>query len=123
MSVFPASPLLTSVNEKFCIMDKIRVSDGAGGSLVTWKEGVEFDVAPDLDNSREARIGEVQGLTSVYTFLIPDTITLEYHDVIKRKNDGKTFRITSDAKEDETPSISAMNMRRVSAEAWELTRS
>ena len=117
MSVFPQSPLLTAVNEKFCIMEKTRVSDGAGGSTVIWKEGLEIDVAPSLDNSGEARIGEVQGLTSVYTFMISSAINLEYHDVIKRKKDGKTFRITSDGKELETPSISAMSMRSVSAEA------
>lgn len=122
MSVFPQSPLLTSVNEKFCIMEKTRIGDNAGGSYVAWKEGLEFDVAPSLDNSGEARIGEVQGLTSVYTFLVPDSLNLVYHDVIRRKSDNKTFRITSDGKEEETPSISAMNMRSVSAEAWELTR-
>lgn len=122
MSVYPASPLLTSVNEKFCIMEKTRISDGAGGSIVAWKEGLEFDVAPSLDNSSVARIGEVQGLTAVYTFLIPNTIDLEFHDVIKRKSDNKTFRIKSDGNEDETPSISSMNMRSVSAEEWELTR-
>lgn len=122
MSVFPQSPLLTSVNEKFCIMEKTRVSDNAGGSTVAWKEGLEFDVAPSLDNSTQTRIGEVQGLTSVYTFLIPQGINLEFHDVIRRKSDNKTFRVTSDSKELETPSISAMSMRSISAEAWELTR-
>ena len=122
MSVFPQSPLLTSVNEKFCIMEKTRADDNAGGSYTEWKEGLEFDVAPSLDNTSEARIGEVQGLTSVYTFLIPKGIELVYHDVIKRKKDGKTFRITSDSSESETPSISAMSMKSISAEAWELTR-
>lgn len=122
MSVFPQSPLLTSVNERFCIMEKTRVSDNAGGSNVAWKEGLEFDVAPSLDNSTQTRIGEVQGLTSVYTFLIPKGINLEFHDVIRRKSDNKTFRVTSESKELETPSISAMSMRSISAEAWELTR-
>lgn len=122
MSVFPQSPLLTAVNEKFCIVEKTRVKDNAGGSTVAWKDGLEFDVAPSLDNNTEARIGEVQGLTSVYEFLIPSTISLVYHDVIKRKSDGKTFRVTSDPKEVQTPSISAMSMRSVTAEAWELTR-
>lgn len=122
MSVFPQSPLMTSINEKFCIMEKVRISDGAGGSIVSWKEGLEFDVAPSLDNSTEARIGEVQGLTAIYTFMIPDTIDLEYHDVIRRKSDNKTFRVKSDGKENETPPISVMNMRSVSAEEWELTR-
>lgn len=122
MSVFPASPLLTAVNEKFCIVEKTRIKDGAGGSQVAWKDGLEFDVAPSLDNSTEARIGEVQGLTSIYEFLIPKNIDLVYHDVIKREKDGKTFRVTSEPKEVETPSISAMSMQRVTAEAWELTR-
>lgn len=122
MSVFPQSPLLTSVNEKFCIVEKTRVADGAGGSTVTWRDGLEFNVAPSLDNDTETRIGEVQGLTAIYEFLIPSNINLVYHDVIKRKSDGKTFRVKSEPKEVETPSISAMSMRSVSAEAWELTR-
>lgn len=122
MSVFPQSPLLSAVNEKFCIMEKRRQDDDAGGSYTEWVEGLEFDVAPSLDNDTEARIGEVQGLTSVFTFLIPRGIDLVYHDVIKRKRDGKTFRITSDSGEEQTPSISAMSMRSVSAEEWALTR-
>ncbi len=123
MSVFPQSPLLSAINEKFCIMEKRRVDDNAGGANTAWVEGLEFDVAPSLDNTTEARIGEAQGLTSVYTFLIPKGIDLVYHDVIRRKKDGKTFRITSDSGEEQTPTISAMNLRSVSAEAWELTRS
>ena len=122
MSVFPQSPLLSAVTETFYIMEKTRVSDNAGGSIVTWKSGMEIQAALSLDNSTQARIGEVQGLTEVYTLLIPKTVNLEYHDVVKRKSDNKTFRITSDSDEFKTPSISAMSMRSVSAEEWELTK-
>lgn len=121
MSIFPQSPLLSAVSEKFYIMEKTRVSDGAGGSNTAWKEGLEFEAALSLDNSAQVRIGEMQGLTEVYTILYPKTISLDYHDVIKRKSDNKTFRITSDGKDMETPSISAMSLRSVSAEKWELT--
>lgn len=120
MSIFPQSPLLSAVNEIFCFMDKTRVSDGVGGTKPAWTEGIEFEVAPNLDSSTEARIGEVQGLTSVYTFLVKKGTELEYHDVIKRKKDGKTFRVTSDGKEKQTPAISAMDMELITAEEWEL---
>lgn len=122
MSVFPQSALLSAITEKFYIVERTRVSDNAGGSIVTYTDGMEFEAAIALDNSTQARIGEVQGLTEVYTLLIPMTLSLEYHDIIKRKSDNKTFRITSDSDEVKTPSISAMSMRSVSAEEWELTR-
>lgn len=121
MSVFPQSPLLSAVTEPFIIMEKTRVDDGAGGSYTTWKDGLEFEAALSLDNSPLVRIGEMQGLTEVYTVLYPQSIELEFHDVIKRKSDGKTFRIKSDGQDNKTPSISAMALRSVSAEKWELT--
>lgn len=121
MSIFPQSPLLSAVGETFCFMDKTRVPDGAGGTKPAWVEGMEFELAPALDSSTEARIGEAQGLTSVYTFLVTKGTELEFHDVIKRKKDGKTFRITSDGSEQTTPAISRMNMELVTAEEWGLT--
>ncbi len=122
MSIFPQSPLLSAVSETFCIMEKQRVSDNAGGFNTAWTEGLEFEAALSLDNSPEVRIGEMQGLTEVYTILYPNSISLEYHVVIRRKSDGKTFRITSDGEDMKTPTISAMALRSVSAEKWELTR-
>lgn len=121
MSIFPQSPLLSAVNETFYIMEKTRVSDNAGGSINTWKEGLEFEAALSLDNSPQVRIGEMEGLTEVYTVIYPQSIELDFHDVIKRKSDSKIFRITSDGNDMKTPSISAMALRSVSAEKWELT--
>ena len=122
MSIFPQSPLLSAVTETFYIMERTRVSDNAGGSNTTWKEGLEFEAALSLNNSPEVRIGEMQGFTEVYTILYPKTISLDYHDVIKRKSDSKVFRITSDGEDMATPTISAMALRSVSAEKWELTK-
>lgn len=120
MSVFPTSPLLSSVNERFCIMEKTRIPDGIGGSKLAWRNGMEFDVAPTLDSSTEARIGEVQGLTSVYTFFVPKGLDLQDQDYIKRLKDGAVFRVKSPGTEQQAPSISAMNMEFVAAERAEL---
>ena len=86
----------------------------------TWTEGAAFKAAAVYDTSIEARVAAVQGVTSVYTITTPKTVTLEYHDVIKRISDGKLFRVTSDSKDKQTPASATLNMRQVTAEEFTL---
>ena len=73
-----------------------------------------------LDTSIEARVGEKQGVTSVYTITTDKSVVLEYHDVLRRLYDGKIFRITSDGDDKYTPDSATLNMRQVTAEEWSL---
>lgn len=114
--------LLDNAFEKFCFIDKSRKPDGEGGFTVEWAEGAEFNAAARFDNSMQARVAEKQGVTSLYTITTRKAVTLEYHDVIKRLEDGKIFRITSDGDDNKTPKVANLDMRQVSAEEWELPR-
>jgi len=113
--------LLTDMMEPFVMLDKRSVSDGLGGFTREWIEGAEFQAAAVLDNSTAARVGAMQGLTSLYTVTTPRNINLQFHEVFRRVRDGKIFRATSDGDDKATPKSAAIDMRQVSAEEFALT--
>lgn len=101
-------------------MESRRVADGEGGFVTEWTQGARFQAAIRLDNSTEARVAAVQGVTALYTIITTRAINLQYHEVVKRLEDGKIFRVTSDGDDMKTPASATLNMREVSAEEWEL---
>lgn len=113
--------LIENMMESCCVMNKIRTSDGEGGFITTWNEGASLKCAIVNDTSMQARIAEAQKVTSTYTITVTDNVDLEFHDVIKRLRDGKTFRITSDPNDKETPSVASFSFKQFTAEAWILT--
>lgn len=114
--------LLTEAMTKCVFIDKTHVPDGYGGFDEMWTDGAEFDAAVVLDSSMQARIAEKQGVTALYTVTTKKTVNLQFHEVFKRKSDGKTFRVTSDGDDKKTPDSAWLNMRQVSAEEWEMPR-
>lgn len=113
--------LVTAMMEPFVMLDKRSVSDGLGGFTREWIEGAQFDASAILDTSTTARVGAVQGLTSLYTVTTHKNINLQFHDVFRRISDGKVFRATSDGDDKASPAVSALDMRQVSAEEYTLT--
>ena len=101
-------------------MEKTRAPDGEGGFIVDWIPGAVFKAAITFDTSIEGRIAEKQGVTSRYTVTTNKGAKLEYHDVIKRLNDGKVFRITSDGDDKQTPKSASFQFLQVTAEEWVL---
>lgn len=114
--------LLDEQMESCILIDKQRAPDGYGGYDITWVDSVEFDAAVVLDTSMEARIGEKQGVTALYTVTTKKAMNLQYHDVFRRISDGKIFRVTSDGDDKKTPESANLNMRQVTAEEWGLTK-
>lgn len=112
--------LLSDSMEDFVMMDRTTVPDGYGGYTSVWNDGVTFKVAAVLDTSMQARIGEKQGVTALYTLTTPKAMNLQYHDVIRRLSDGKIFRVTSDGDDKKTPASAVLDMRQVSAETFNL---
>ena len=112
--------LLSEAMENCIILDKQTTPDGYGGVITSWVDGAPFDAAIVLNNSMEARIGQQQGVTALYTITTNKNINLQYHDVFRRERDGKIFRVTSDGDDDHTPASASLNMRQVSAEEWKL---
>lgn len=99
-------------------MEKARVSDGEGGFIVDWVDGAVFNAAITFDTSMQSRIGEKQGVSSRYTVTTSKNAKLEFHDVIRRLNDGKIFRITSDGDDKQTPDSASFQFLQVTAEEW-----
>lgn len=99
-------------------MEKTRVSDGEGGFIVDWVDGAVFKAAITFDTSMQSRIGEKQGVSSRYTITTSKNAKLEYHDIIRRLNDGKIFRVTSDGDDKQTPDSASFQFLQVTAEEW-----
>lgn len=110
--------LLSEAMTSCTILDKRTAADGYGGYITTWVEGAPFDAAIVLDSSMQARIAERQGVTGLYTVTTTKALNLQYHDVFRREEDGKIFRVTSDGDDKKTPASAGLNMRQVSAEEW-----
>lgn len=112
--------LLSESMTKCTYLVKTPTDDGYGGYVITWVEGVSFDAAIVLDNSMQARTAEKAGVTALYTVTTPKSMNLQFHDVFRREEDGKIFRVTSDGDDKHTPASASLNMRQVSAEEWTL---
>lgn len=112
--------LIENAMTQCVIMDRSTTPDGAGGYIPTWKEGAQFQAAITYDSSMQARIGEVQGVKSLYTVTTRKTMTLQGRDIFKRLEDGKIFRVTSDGSDKKTPSSARLDMRQVTAEEYTL---
>lgn len=113
--------LLDQAMENCIYLNKVKAPDGYGGYYDTYTEGAPFKCAVVFDTSIEARVGEKQGVTSLYTVTTSRGMTLEYHDVFKREKDGKVFRVTSDGDDEYTPASTALDMRQVTAEEFNPT--
>ena len=113
--------LIDEFMDKCVMLDKTTVSDGVGGYDTVWREGAEFDAAITFDTSIEARTADKAGVTSLYTVTTSKALTLEYHDIFKRKRDSKVFRVTSDGDDKYTPASATLDMRQVTAEEFTLT--
>jgi len=112
--------LLTEAMDNCVLLNKQTTADGYGGYITTYVDGVEFLAAVAFDTSIEARTADKQGVTSLYTVTTSRAITLEYHDVFRRKKDGKIFRVTSDGDDKYTPQSATLDMRVVTAEEWSI---
>lgn len=113
--------LLQDFMARCVLLDKRTTADGYGGYHTEWSDGAEFDAAIVSDTSMQARVGEKQGVTSLYTITTSKALNLQYHDVFRRLSDGKIFRVTSDGDDKKTPASATLNMRQVTAEEWVIT--
>lgn len=90
--------------------------DGEGGQVNGYVEGALFEAAVVLDTSTEARVAQQQGLKSVYTVLTRRKDALTYREIFMRLADGAYFRVTSEAKEKQTPRSAGLDMSMATAE-------
>lgn len=113
--------LLSEYMESFAFIDKTHMRDEEGNTIVTWTESdAIFPAALRLDNSIQAKRAQAEGVKDLYTIITGREITLDYNDVVKRIEDGTTYRVTSNGKDHKTPASAGLNMRAVSAERWDI---
>ena len=102
------------------LLEKRRLPDGEGGFITSWADGPQFQAAIVHDQSLQAQVAEKQGVTSLYTVTVDKNVALEFHDVFRRESDGETFRVTTDAKDVQTPGVASFSFAQVKAEKWRL---
>lgn len=112
--------LIDATTEAFVMIDKRSVPDGRGGIVKEWVDGATINGSIVKDSSMQARIAQAQGVTSVYTLTTKKNIMLDYHDVLRRVDDGTIFRVTSKGKDKNTPMTAGLDMRQVTCEEWVL---
>lgn len=115
-----ARTLIDAFKTRCQLMEKTRVPDGEGGWTTAWTTGIEFDAAIVMDTTMQARVAEHEGMKAVYTVTTDRTMPLDFHDVFRRVSDGKTFRVTSDSTDKETPDVASFQFAQVTAEEWSL---
>lgn len=104
-----------------CVMIvKVREPDGQGGTTTDYAEGAEFMAAIKKHDTLEAIIAEKQGVTEVYNVTTTKGVGLDYGETFKRMSDGAMFRVTSNAKDSETPKAASFAFERVRAERWRM---
>lgn len=110
--------LLESNMVNCTMIDKTTTGDGYGGTKVVYKDGATFNAAIVLNSSMEARIAEQQGVTSLYTITTKKNVNLQFHDIFRRDEDKKIFRVTSDGDDNKTSKTAGLDMRQVTAEEY-----
>jgi hypothetical protein len=112
--------LMEDFAEDCTLMEKVRIPDGEGGWSITWADGMQFRAAITYDTTIQARVAESEGMRATYTVTTDKSMPLDFHDVFRRVEDGKVFRVTSDGDDDKTPKSAGLDMRQVTAEEWSL---
>lgn len=108
--------LLDDFARQCVLMEKNRISDGAGGYITTWTDGAAFLNYQALDTSMEARRAEKEGVTSVYSALVEKSVPIEYGDYFKDVESGETYRVTSEPAEKQAPRSSTLPLKFFTAE-------
>lgn len=105
--------------EPFIFMVKTMVPDGEGGSSTEYVEGAEFLAGVSNPNSSMSKIADALTERRNVQITTRRNISLSVLDVIKRKRDGKTYRILPGGEDDnQTPPISSLDLRSHQAEEW-----
>lgn len=104
-----------------CVMiEKKRVPDGQGGTTTKYAEGAVFEAAITKNKTLEAVRAEKEGVTELYLVTTAKGVGLDFGETFKRLSDGAKFRVTTNAKDSETPKAASFSFERVRAERWEI---
>ncbi len=99
---------------------KTFVADGLGGYKTKWTEGTDFTAAWEYQDAPEITVAEQQGVARTYRIYVDKTLTLDFHDAFRRKDDDQVYRVVNPGTDRHTPGFSMLNKRLVEVEKWEL---
>ena len=115
--------LLTDSFEPFTVMNKTVTQDSYGSVTEIYTESkVDIEGAMPFDNSALVKIAQAAGAKSTYTLTVRKNIELDFHTVLKRKRDGKYFRLTSGTEDHQTPATAGLNMRQYTVEEFTMKK-
>lgn len=113
--------LIESMMEDAVIMLPEGGSDGEGGQNVQYREGNKIKAVFAMTNAIKITAAEKAALENAFTITTHRGTLLQFHNIVKRKSDGRTFRITSNGNDRKTPASSAIYpFAQVQAEEWRL---
>lgn len=112
------SPLNHS--ESCTFITKTEQPDGMGGTETVWAEGKVFQALIYRESSPLVKIAEQQGVSSSYNISVDKDLIIPEFSIFKRMVDGQHFRVTSNALDRQTPSMSLMDFKVISAEKYKL---
>lgn len=113
--------IIDDYKEEFAFMDKTHTRDEEGNTITAWEQSeATFMAALRFDSSVQAKRAQAEGVQDLYTIVTGREVDLEFNDVVKRLEDGTTFRVTTSGKDNKTPRSASLNMRAVSAKVWEI---
>lgn len=102
------------------LLTKTRTDDPVGGYKTGWTDGVHFSAAWEYESAPEIQVAEQQGVSRIYGIYVDKTLDLDYHEVLRRTDNGQIYRVTNPGTDRKTPSFSRLNKRLVEVEKWEL---
>lgn len=109
--------------EPFELLKSTQTDDGRGGRRNLWAIAGEFDGAAVIgqalhDRARQTDVTQAQEHTAkpMYSLLTRKAVSLPFLSWVRRKRDGKTFRIKSDPADACTPIGARLDLRMHAAE-------
>lgn len=120
MSNLIASDMMASFAQECVLLEKTRGPDGQGGSTTMWREGMKFTAYFEDEVNTEANIAGQQGYKATHRVYVNRNMQLGTDDVFKRGSDGRKYRVNRETPDKKTPTTSAMRLRLILCEDWEM---
>lgn len=119
--------LLQKNYEPFDILTNTRTPDGRSGYVSEWDVSGSFSGIAVLgqssgDRARENGVNMAQHEIPkpMYSLLTSRAVTLAFHAIVRRRRDGKCFRVISDAQDAKTPNGAKLDLKMHAAEEYRL---
>ncbi|MBP5780594.1 MAG: head-tail adaptor protein, partial [Clostridia bacterium] len=94
--------------------------DPVGGYTTAWTDGATFKAAWEYQSAPEITVAEQEGVARTYRIYVDKTLSMDFHDAFRRKDNGQVYRVTNPGTDRHTPGFSRLNKRLVEVEQWEL---